>query len=291
MRPMPDPIAPSRPSLAVGLALLLLLGACAAPEAGPDSAAEAVPEGDRLSLAERLEEAELVDLTYTYDDSTVYWPTSPSKFELKELAYGETPGGYFYSSYSVCTPEHGGTHLDAPIHFAADRQTVDQVPLDRLFAPAVVIDVAEQAAADADYRLTAADVNAWEAEHGTVPAGSIVLLRTAWGERWPDTAAYLGDDTPGDASNLHFPSYGQDAAELLVQQRQVAVLGVDTASIDYGPSTDFIVHQVASDANVPGLENVANLDRLPATGAYVIALPMKIGGGSGGPVRIVALLP
>jgi kynurenine formamidase len=282
-----------KPSFAPLFLLLAVLFAaafvgCSAPAPAPAPAEDTT---EPPSLVELLEEASLVDLTHTYDDSTVYWPTSPSKFELKELAYGETPGGYFYSSYSVCTPEHGGTHLDAPIHFGAGQQTVDQVPLDRLLGPAVVIDVAPQAEADADYLLNADDVSAWEAEHGTVPEGAIVLLRTGWGNRWPDAAAYLGDDTPGDASNLHFPSYGEDAAELLVNERKVAVLGVDTASIDHGPSTDFLAHRVAAAADVPGLENVANLDRLPPTGAYVIALPMKIGGGSGGPVRIVALLP
>ncbi|MEO1086244.1 MAG: cyclase family protein [Acidobacteriota bacterium] len=178
----------------------------------------------------------------------------------------------------------------APIHFAAGKLTADQIPLESLLSPAVVIDVTSQAAVDRDYVLTAEDVTAWEAEHGIIGPGTIVMLRTGWGNKWPDRRAYLGDDTPGDASNLHFPSYGEASARLLVE-RGVAVLGVDTASIDHGPSTDFIAHQIANGADVPGLENVANLDRLPARGAYVIALPMKIGGGSGGPVRIVALLP
>jgi kynurenine formamidase len=154
----------------------------------------------------------------------------------------------------------------------------------------VVIDVSRQAAADPDYRLTAADVQAWEGQNGRVPAGAIVLLRTGWSARWPDRKRYLGDDKPGDASNLHFPSYGKEAAELLVKERKVGALGVDTASIDYGASKDFIVHQTAAAAEVPGLENLTSLDRLPETGAWVIALPMKIAGGSGGPVRVVALI-
>jgi kynurenine formamidase len=234
---------------------------------------------------------ELVDLSHAFDSDTIYWPTSPSQFELEQLSYGETEAGFFYASNVVCTPEHGGTHLDAPIHFAAERWTTEQIPLQRLIGPALVLDQSEAAAADPDYRLTRADVEAWEETHGSIQEGAIVLLRTGWGRRWPDRAAYLGDDTPGDASNLHFPSFGEDAARLLVEEREVGVLGVDTASIDYGPSTDFIVHQVANGANVPGLENVANLELLPATGAWVIALPMKIAGGSGGPVRIVALVP
>ena len=238
-----------------------------------------------------LRNARIVDLTWAFDEKTLYWPTSPSSFELKELAYGPTPGGWFYASNAICTPEHGGTHLDAPIHFAAGRRTADEIPLEQLLAPAVVIDVAARAAANADYRLTAEDVRAWESRHGTIGPGTIVLLRTGWGARWPDRKAYFGDDTPGATDNLHFPSYGADAARLLVEQRRVAALGVDTASIDSGQSKDFIVHQIASAANVPGFENVAHLEQLPARGAFVIALPMKIAKGSGGPLRIVAVLP
>lgn len=235
-----------------------------------------------------LTNADLVDLTWAFDERTLYWPTSPSAFEIKQLAYGATPGGWFYASNAICTPEHGGTHLDAPIHFAEGKRTADQIPLQQLLAPAVVIDVASKATANADYRLTADDVRAWESQHGTIAPGTIVLLRTGWGARWPDRKRYFGDDTPGAVDNLHFPSYGEDAARLLVNERRVAAIGVDTASIDYGQSKDFIVHRVANGADVPGFENVANLERLPPRGAFVIALPMKIAGGSGGPLRIVA---
>jgi kynurenine formamidase len=238
-----------------------------------------------------LARAEWIDLSWPFDEKTLYWPTSPSSFELKQLAYGETPGGYFYSSYAVCTPEHGGTHLDAPIHFAAGGKTADRIPLSQLIAPAVVIDVTARAATDPDYRLSAADVREWESRHGAIEPGTIVLLRTGWGQRWPDRKRYFGDDTPGATENLHFPSYGEDAARLLVTERRVAAIGVDTASIDYGQSRDFIVHRVANGADVPGLENVANLERMPPRGAWVIALPMKIAGGSGGPVRIVGAVP
>ncbi len=161
----------------------------------------------------------------------------------------------------------------------------------QLIAPAAVIDIRKKAAADPDYRLTLADVKDWEARHGALAPGVIVLLETGWSTRWPDKKTYLGDDTPGDATKLHFPSYGKEAAEYLVRERKVGALGVDTASIDYGASKDFIVHQIANGANVPGLENVARLDELPESGAWVVALPMKIAGGSGGPLRIVALLP
>ena len=233
----------------------------------------------------------LVDLTHAFGSRTLYWPTSPGGFRLEQLAFGQTPGGYFYSAYAFSTPEHGGTHLDAPIHFAARGATADRVPLEQLVAPAVVIDVSARAAADPVYRLTREDVVAFERRHGRVPRGTIVLLRTGWSRRWPDRLAYFGDSTPGDASRLRFPSFGAQAAELLVRERGVAALGVDVASIDYGPSTDFAVHRIAAAANVPGLENLARLDELPPTGAFVIALPMKIEGGSGGPLRAIALVP
>ncbi len=237
-----------------------------------------------------LSRARIVDLSHSFDDKTPYWPTAPSGFELKTVHKGKTPAGFFYSAYSFCAPEHGGTHLDAPVHFAEGARATEEVPLSQLVAPGVVIDVSTKAAADPDYRLNVADVRAWEALHGAIPAGAIVLLRTGWASRWPDRKRYLGDDTPGDASRLHFPSFGPEAAELLVRERKVGALGIDTASIDYGPSADFAVHQVAAAANVPGLENLARLDQLPETGAWIVALPMKIRGGSGGPLRAVAIL-
>jgi kynurenine formamidase len=234
---------------------------------------------------------DLVDLTHSFDARTLYWPTSPTSFKLDTLAYGPTPGGWFYAANAYSAPEHGGTHLDAPIHFAAGKNTADQVPLSRLIAPAVVIDVAPRAKDDADYRLTLEDLAAFEKRYGEIRPGSIVLLETGWSSRWPDRKAYFGDDTKGDATHLHFPSFGAEVAKVLVEERRVAAIGVDTPSIDHGPSTDFPVHRVAAAANVPGFENLASLDRLPPKGAFVFALPMKIGGGSGGPLRAVALVP
>jgi len=238
-----------------------------------------------------LSHANVVDLTYAFDEHTLYWPNSPSGFELKRLAYGPTPGGYFYSANLYSAPEHGGTHIDAPIHFSEHGRTLDEIPPQQLIAPAVVLDITSKTAADPDYRLTADDVRDWERAHGRIEDGTIVLLRTGWGARYGNRKAYFGDDTPGATDKLHFPSFGADAAKLLVNERHAGAIGVDTASIDYGQSKDFIVHQIANGANVPGLENIANLERVPARGATVIALPMKIAGGSGGPLRIVALLP
>jgi kynurenine formamidase len=233
----------------------------------------------------------VVDLTYSYDEHTLYWPNSPSAFELKKLSYGPTPGGYFYSSNAYSAPEHGGTHVDAPIHFAEHGLTIDALPPQQLIAPAAVIDISAKTAANPDYLLTPDDVREFERAHGHIAAGTIVLLRTGWAKFYGNRKAYFGDDTPGATDHLHFPSYGAEAARLLVEERKVGAIGVDTASIDYGQSHDFQVHRIANGADVPGLENIANLDRLPASGAWVIGLPMKIAGGSGGPLRIVALVP
>jgi kynurenine formamidase len=238
-----------------------------------------------------LSKYHLVDLSHDYSASTLYWPTSTTKFTLEREAHGHTDGGFFYASNRLSTPEHGGTHLDAPIHFAEKGRTTEQIPLEQLIAPAIVIDVSAAAGKDRDYRLTPADVLRFEKQHGSIARGTIVLVRTGWSRHWPQAKAYLGDDTAGDASKLSFPSYGADAARLLVEERGVAALGIDTASIDYGRSTDFQVHRLAAARNVPGFENLTNLDRLLARGAIVIALPMKIAGGSGGPLRAVALVP
>ncbi len=238
-----------------------------------------------------LRASRLVDLTHAYNARTLYWPTSPSGFEMTTLAAGQTPGGYYYSANAFAAPEHGGTHLDAPVHFAEGRRTSDQVPLAQLVAPAVVIDVSARAAADRNYRLTPDDVNAFESRHGRIPAGAMVLLRTGWSQHWGDRKAYFGSDVPNDASHLSFPSFGLEAARLLVEERRVGALGVDTASIDHGPSSDFPVHRLSAAANVIGLENLAALAELPPNGATVFALPMKIEGGSGGPVRVVAVVP
>ena len=263
-------------SLLSVLAVAVLLAACAAP---------AVPDADAVAGWR------MIDLSHAYGGDTLYWPTDTKGFALDTLAEGMTDAGYFYAAKEFATAEHGGTHLDAPVHFAEGGDDVASIPLDRLVLPGIVVDVSESAAADADYLVTAEDVLSWEGEHGPVPAGSAVLIRTGWASRWPDAHAYLGDDTPGDASNLHFPGVGENAARLLLEERGIGLLGIDTASVDYGQSTDFIVHQIGGAAGVPNLENVGDLTELPPTGFLLAALPMKIEGGTGAPVRIVALVP
>jgi kynurenine formamidase len=237
----------------------------------------------------KLDASKLVDLSYSFDDKTIYWPNAEG-FRHRKDSWTTTPGGYWYAAGEFTSAEHGGTHIDSPIHFAEGKQTLDQIPVNKLIAPAVVIDVSAKAAQDRDYRASRADVEAFEKQNGQIAAGTIVVFRTGWGKFWPDRKQYLGSDVKGDTANLHFPGIARDAAELLVE-RKVAGVGIDSASMDHGPSTDFIVHQVLTKANIYGIENIASAETLPATGATLIALPMKIGQGSGGPARVVAVLP
>lgn len=232
-----------------------------------------------------------VDLTHSFSSSSIYWPTDTAGFRLEELAYGPTDGGFFYSSYRFSSAEHGGTHLDAPIHFNAGGRTSDEIPLSDLIGPAAVVDVSERA--HPDYLVSVADITGWEDEHGRIPAGAIVLLRTGWAAHWEDRAAYLGTDLTGPAAvaELHFPGLDPEAARWLVEERDIVAVGLDTPSLDYGQSSDFASHVVLTAADISGFENVANLDQLPASGSFVVALPMKIEGGSGGPLRVVAFVP
>ncbi len=275
-------------TLPSSLLLLVALSGCAPAADDPEQ-----EPGEALSLAGVFDGSagEWIDLTHPFDAETIYWPTDTAGFQLEEQAYGTTEGGWFYASYSFSTAEHGGTHLDAPIHFAEGRRTVDEIPLSGLIGAAAVVDVSGHATPD--YQVGISDLEAWEATHGQLPAGGILLLKTGWGERWSDRAAYLGTDMTGPAAvpELHFPGLAPDAARWLVAERDIVAVGIDTPSIDYGQSTDFQAHVALYSANISGFENVAHLDRLPASGAFVVALPMKIAGGSGGPLRIVAFVP
>jgi kynurenine formamidase len=261
---------------------LLLSAACSspAPVAPPPAAAPAFPAG------------QLVDLSHSYDKTTIFWPTA-APFALETVSAGMTPGGYYYAANNFSTSEHGGTHLDSPVHFAEGKSTVDQIPLSRLVGPAVVIDVTSQSDANADYLITVADIEAAEKQDGPIPADAILLLRTGFSRRWPDAAKYLGTAERGEAAvaKLHFPGLDPDAAKWLATNRPIRAIGIDTASIDYGQSTLFESHRMLFANEIPAFENLTSLERLPKRGAYVIALPMKIGGGSGAPLRAIAIVP
>ena len=233
----------------------------------------------------------IVDLTYPFDSDSVYWPTAET-FKLETDFEGVTDKGYFYSAYRFSAAEHGGTHLDAPVHFAKGRNSVDQIPLEQLTGPGLVVDVTAQCRKDPDYLISTVDIQNWERRNGRIGAGSIVLLRTGFGRYYPDRKKYLGTDERGTAAvaKLHFPGLDPATARWLTTNRSIKAIGLDTASIDRGQSTLFESHRALFEKNVPAFENVANLDQLPVKGFTVIALPMKIKGGSGGPLRIIAML-
>jgi kynurenine formamidase len=233
-----------------------------------------------------------LDLSYDLSAQTISWPTS-EPFRLDTVAAGMTEKGYYYASFNFCASEHGGTHIDAPLHFARGRKSVDQIPLTQLIAPAVKIDVSQKARQNRDYQIRVADIEAWEKTHGRIPDGSIILFYTGYGQYWPDPVQYLGTNLRGAAgvAALHFPGLAPAAAAWLVANRQVRAVGIDTASIDFGPSQTYGSHVALMQLDIPAFENVANLDRVPAVGAQVVALPMKIKGGSGGPLRIIAFVP
>ncbi len=233
----------------------------------------------------------VVDLTHAFDQDTITWPTE-SGFELERGSEGVTEAGYYYVANRFRSPEHGGTHLDAPIHFHANRWHVDEIPLDRLLGHGILVDMAAACASDRDYRVSVRDLQEWEARHGPMARGNILLLRTGFGRHWSDRERYMGTKARGAeaVAELHFPGLHPEAARWLVEERGIGAVGLDTPSIDFGQSKLFQSHVVLFEANVPVFENLANLDRLPETGFQVIALPMKIRGGSGAPLRIVAIL-
>lgn len=232
----------------------------------------------------------VVDLTHAFDANSVYWPTA-EPFKLETDFEGMTDKGYYYSAYRYSAAEHGGTHLDSPVHFAKGRHTVDQIPLQQLIGAAVIVDVTSQAAANADYEVSVADFQNWERRNGRIAPGTIVLLRTGWGKYYGDRKKYLGTEERGAqaVAKLHFPGLDPAAARWLTQNRSIKAIGLDTPSIDYGQSALFESHRTLFEKNIPAFENVANLEQLPLKGFSVIALPMKIKGGSGGPLRIVAV--
>lgn len=260
--------------------LLLILVTTLALTACPQS-------NNRVDLSKDLN---WIDLGHSLDSSTLYWPNNPKGFEHFTEAEGKTALGYYYSSYSFCAPEHGGTHLDAPIHFAKNKLTVDQIPLGRLTGNAVKIDVSQKALSNRDYQVTIEDVTNWEKANGKIPDNTIILFRTGYEQFYPNRESYFGTSKTGTAAitELHFPGILPATTQWLVEKRNIKALGLDTPSIDYGQSKDFKTHQILLGHDKPGFENLANLNQLPVKGIYIVALPMKIAKGSGGPLRIIA---
>lgn len=234
-----------------------------------------------------------IDLSYPFSTETLYWPNNLKGFTMDTLFEGKTPAGYYYSSFGFCAPEHGGTHLDASVHFAEGKKSVDQLSLQQLTGPAVVIDVSAKALNNRDYLISIDDIVAWEKENGLLPDSIILLFRTGYGKFYPDANRYFGTDKRGDSAIalLHFPGIDPQLAEWLLKNKTIKAVGLDTPSIDYGQSSDFRTHRILLAENIPAFENVANLDLLPIKNSYVVALPMQIKKGSGAPLHIIAYIP
>ncbi len=257
-------------------AAALCLGGCTRAEPGPEDRFERLFSGTLTVL----------DLTHALNTTSPYWPNaSGNPFTYDTLAAQES-GAPAMGAYS--TPEHHGTHIDAPIHSADHQPSVDQLTAADLFGPAAVIDVAARCEADPDYQLTKDDLLAWEAQHGTLPDGAIVLMYTGWSKKWSDYAAYKNQDAEG---RMHFPGFSEEAARFLIDERQIRGIGIDDMSVDPAAGRGFPVHRVVNGSGKFHLENVANLHLLPPAGAFLIIAPIKIEGGSGGQVRIFAVLP
>ena len=239
----------------------------------------------------RFSSGRWIDLTHDFSSETVYWPTADS-FKLEEVYKGVTEKGFYYSANNFSAAEHGGTHIDAPVHFAEGKLSVDLIPLSDLIAPGVVVDISDKTMKNRDYQVSRSDLKDWETQYGTIPDGVILLLNTGYAEFWSDREKYMGTAERGAeaVSELHFPGLDPKAAQWLVNERNIKAIGLDTPSIDFGQSVLFESHQILFNKNIPAFENVANINKLPATGSFVMALPMKINGGSGGPLRIVAFV-
>ncbi len=233
-----------------------------------------------------------VDLSYGYDEQTIFWPTADA-FRIDTVFEGETAKGFYYAAFNFSMAEHGGTHLDAPIHFAAGQKTVDELTIQQLSGNAIVIDVSKQCKQNRDYQITPEDLKQWESTNGGIAEDVIIFFRTGFGAYWPDKEKYMGTTLRGQegVDNLHFPGIHPECAKWLITHRKIKAVGLDTPSIDFGQSKLFESHQLFFNANIPAFENVANLHLLPVKGSWVMALPLKISGGSGAPVRIAGLLP
>ncbi|XP_038074373.1 isatin hydrolase-like [Patiria miniata] len=242
-----------------------------------------------------LKKGELLDMSFSFDGNSLSYP-GLGFFELTSQYRGPLNAIPWVEYNNILSPEHVGTHMDAPIHVSEGKLHIDEIPLSRFTCPAVRIDITEKTKLDRDYGMTVQDLQDWEEVYGKIPDDCLLFVYTGWGAFYPDRLAYQGttrNDTFLDEqgkSLVHSPGVAPEAATWLLENRKISGLGLDAPSLDIGQDTVFKTHQILLGANVYGVENVANLDKLPNTGAWVYAFPMKIVGGSGGSVRLVAQL-
>jgi kynurenine formamidase len=263
------------------LMLIFTLSACSGTTNQPE-----------VSIADFLDKGNWVDLSHSFNSNTIYWPTADN-FKKDTVFVGITENGFYYQAFNLFGAEHGGTHVDAPIHFSEGKRSSDEIPLSSLMGRVALVDVSDSASVNRNYQITIDDIRRWEVKHGITVDGHVVLVNTGSSKFWLDPVAYMGTDKKGlvGVLSLSFPGLHPDAAKWLTKERNIIAFGLDTPSIDYGQSKLFETHRYLFEANIPGFENVANLDLLPSSGAYVIALPMKIERGSGAPARIIAWVP
>lgn len=229
----------------------------------------------------------VTDLTHEHGPGTIFWPGNP-QYNFTILFRNQTDSGYWYESNSFQTAEHGGTHLDAPSHFAQGKNRSQQIPIEKLVGPGVIINVKAKASSNPDYRVTEGDLQTWETSHGRIPDGAVVIMNSGWSSKYPNQTLTFGSQTPGDPSTFHFPGWHEDAVDWLLKNRNIHVVGVDTPSTDYAQSTTFPVHVLLGINNIPGVENVANLDSIPESGTTIYVAAIKLWDGSGGPTRVFA---
>lgn len=259
------------PSFCVSLTAaicLAVLGACSAPPSG----------------------VKVLDMTYPLDEAAIFWPTA-KPFSLTQVAYGVSEGGWFYASNEFSASEHGGTHADAPIHFAEGGRTIEQIPLEEWIGPAVNVDVTAKCEGDRDYMLSPGDLRSWEEVNDRIPDGAWIIMYTGIDTKYyPDKKMVLGTEKTGPEAipELSFPGFSQESVKFLIKERNIKGIAIDTPSIDRGKSQNFMVHRVLFAADKLALENIANLDKLPAKGATLYVIPMMIKGGTGAPARVFA---
>ena len=234
-----------------------------------------------------------IDMTFPFSEETIYWPTD-KPFTPTVVFKGKTDGGYWYASNQYAASEHGGTHVDAPIHFSEHGRTIGQIPLQEWIGPAVKIDVTNKSISNRDYQLTVEDILAWEKKHGRIPEGAWVIMRSGIdGRFYPNKKEVLGTEKTGKTAvaELRFPGFSPEAVAFLLAKRTITGIAVDTPSIDPGSSKDFKVHQELCNAQKLALENIANLEKIPESGALLYVIPMFIKNGTGAPARVFAELP
>lgn len=233
-----------------------------------------------------------VDLTHEFSEDTISHPRG-QPFVHTPSVVGMTRDGFFMSTYNYSGSEHVGTHLDAPVHFHEGGKSIEQIPMEQLIGEVIVVDVKDKVAADPEYLITVDDVLAWEKVNGTVPDDRIIMFNTGLANVWPDKIKYSGTDKKGNegVAELKNPGIHPDTAIFLAKNRKIKAVGIDSASFDNAKQPDRMSHRILLENDIPGIENVANLDELPAKGAFMFGLPMKIKGGSGAPIRVIAFIP